>query len=297
MLFSVVVPTYNRLPVLKSCLSALKDQDFPLADFEVIVVDDGSTDGTIDYLNTLSWDRPTLLSFTQSRKGPAVARNLGVTRSSGRWVAFTDDDCLVSHNWLTALYDGYKMFPEAGGIGGYLEAPEAVLKKSLIARLEFFETHSIYKAGQSPYLGGFESPAGGTNNMSYRKEVLLKVGLFDENFPVPAGEDADLKLRVVEKGHKIGYIPLKVTHLDPYSVSSFLRRSIAHGIGSVFFEAKRGRKIGAKEVCLNFFLTPLVLLKAWRSSGSISLATLMVVKDLLMNLGRIKYLRRAPRGG
>ena len=292
MTFSVVIPAHNRLRSVERILRAVKEQDFDPTDFEVIVVDDGSEDGTTHFLKSLRWESPRLILLLQENRGPAAARNLGIVRSSGKIIAFTDDDCLVGPDWLSCLYHGWEMFPEAGGVGGFLEAPPPVLKSNLIARLEFFETHTVYRAGQNPYLGGFESPAGGTNNMSYRKDVLQKVGGFDESFPVPAGEDADLKLRVVKRGYSIGYLPIKVTHLDSYSWSSFLRRSFVHGIGSAFFESKHLTTPTIKSVIRDIFLLGPTFLRMLRQSKNLRLSLLMMIKNSLMIVGKAIYIYR-----
>lgn len=292
MIFSVVIPTHNRTRSIEKVLGAIKDQDFDPREFEAIVIDDGSEDGTREYLANIAKDWPSLVVLEQKNQGPAAARNLGISRASGQIIAFTDDDCLVGSDWLSRLYRGWKMFPEAGGVGGFLEAPPQILKSNLIAGLEFFETHTIYQASQNPYLGGFESPAGGTNNMSYRKDVLQEVGGFDESFPVPAGEDADLKLRVVKRGYSIGYLPIKVTHLDSYSWPSFLRRSFVHGIGSAAFESKHLTPPTIKSVIRDFFLLGLTFPRMLRQSKNPKLSLLMMVKNSLMIAGKVIYIYR-----
>lgn len=290
MIFSVVIPTYNRLGNLKKVLEALKNQEFPKGEFEVLIIDDSSLDGTNEYLESLNWEEPKLIVLHQDHGGPAAARNLGISKSSGRIIAFTDDDCLVPLSWLSSLQKGYETFSQAAGIGGYLGSSDGVLKNNLIAKLEYFETHTVYHSGNDPYLGGFESPSGGTNNMSYLKDVIVEVGMFDENFPVPAGEDADLKLRVAEKGYKIGYIPLKVTHLDPYSFRAFIHRGVIHGFGSAFFEAKHGKGPNIKSVASDIISLPLIFAKVLKSTRDFWLALLMTVKNFLMIIGRVKYI-------
>lgn len=290
MIFSVVIPSYNRLGNIKKVLEALKGQEFSKTEFEVLIIDDGSQDGTREHLDSLKWEEPKLTVLHQEHRGPAVARNLGISKSSGRIIAFTDDDCLVPPTWLSSLKKGYETFSNVSGIGGYLEAPKEVLENNLIAKLEYFETHTVYHSGNDPYLGGFESPSGGTNNMSYLKDVIVEVGMFDENFPVPSGEDADLKLRVTEEGYKIGYIPLKVTHLDPYSFKAFVRRSVTHGFGSAFFEAKHGRGPDIKTVISDIISLPLIFAKVLKSNHDFWLALLMTVKNFLMIIGRVKYI-------
>lgn len=295
MIFSVVVPTYNRLGNLKEVLEALRNQTVTKDEFEIIIIDDGSSDGTKEYLSSLKWEIPRITVLYQQHRGPAAARNLGIDKSIGEIIAFTDDDCLVPLYWLASLKEGYETFSSVAGIGGYLEASTEVLKNNPIARLEYFETHSVYHSGQEPYLGGFESPSGGTNNMSYQKSVLLEVGLFDEGFPVPAGEDADLKLRVTEKGYKIGYIPLKVIHLDPYSFKTFIRRSVTHGVGSAFFEAKHGKSPSTETIAFNIISLPLIFVRILKKTRDFELSFLMMVKNLLMDVGRVKYFRSVKK--
>ena len=80
MLISVVIPTYNRLPILRKCLDALENQilNNEIQNFEIVIVDDGSTDETVDWLRTNTLNFPHLRLFEQSHGGPALGRNLGV---------------------------------------------------------------------------------------------------------------------------------------------------------------------------------------------------------------------------
>src|SRR5215467_993337 len=97
---SVVVPTHNRLEVLTQVLSALVRQE-GAPPFEVVVVDDGSTDGTAEWLRSRSFDLA-LRVLTQENRGPAAARNTGVAVAAGRWVAFLGDDTVPAVGWLAA---------------------------------------------------------------------------------------------------------------------------------------------------------------------------------------------------
>ncbi len=218
MRISLVIPTHNRKDTLRRCLATAASQDYP--DCEIIVVDDGSADGTGEMVQR---EFPQVHYIRQERnRGPAAARNQGIEAATGEMIAFTDDDCLLPPDFLSRLADGYRRYPEAAGVGGYLEAPEELLQTNPFARYEAYVTHRIYHAGAEEYLGGFECPAGGTNSMSYRKAALLEVGGFDESFPYAAGEDADLKWRVVQRGYRLLYVPVKVVHLQPYIFRSLL---------------------------------------------------------------------------
>ncbi|MBI5566774.1 MAG: glycosyltransferase family 2 protein [Chloroflexi bacterium] len=235
MRFSVVIPTYNRQTTLRQTLTALIAQDYP--DYEIIVVDDGSTDGTAEMIDA---DFPAVRYVRQANRGPAVARNRGLAAATGDVVAFTDDDCLAPADWLARLAEGYRQYPEAVGGGGSLMAPPELLVTNIFARYELYNGRVIYHSGDQPYLGGFECPAGGTANMSYRRSVLLEVNGFDEGFPVAAGEDADLKLRICNRNHRLFYVPVWVAHLQEYSWLRFRRQCYVRGVGRNYFEQRHG---------------------------------------------------------
>ena len=230
---SVVVPTYNRAATLRRCLEALATQDYA-GPWQVIVVDDGSTDETPDVVNAF----PGFVHLRQANRGPAAARNRGIREASHEIVAFTDDDCLAPADWLIRLGDGYLRYPHVAGVGGYLEAPEQILRSNRVAQFERSVGLNEYGAGMEEVEGGFDCPAGGTNNMSYRRNVLLDADGFDETFPFAAGEDADLKLRICQRGARLLYVPVRMIHLQPYTREALRRQYRVRGRGVVHFERK-----------------------------------------------------------
>ena len=161
MRFSVVVPTYNRVSTLRQCLKGLLIQDHP--DYEIIVVDDGSTDGTAE---VLMQEFSSIRYFQQKNAGPAAARNRGLQAATGEIIAFTDDDCLTPPDWLTQLAAGYIRHSEVAGVGGGLIAPPEILATNPYAQYERYIARDVYQVGEIEALGGFECPAGGTANMS-----------------------------------------------------------------------------------------------------------------------------------
>jgi glycosyltransferase involved in cell wall biosynthesis len=100
--FSIIVPTFNRPAELADCLQALALLEYPQHRFEIIVVDDG---GALPAAPIISRFQPDLeiISLRQDRGGPAAARNAGARIGRGRYLAFTDDDCLPAPGWLSAL--------------------------------------------------------------------------------------------------------------------------------------------------------------------------------------------------
>jgi glycosyltransferase involved in cell wall biosynthesis len=235
--FSVVIPTYNRKATLRQTLAALSAQGY--SDYELIVIDDGSTDGT---RAMVAAEFPAACYKHQNNHGPAAARNVGIKAARGDIVAFTDDDCVAPTDWLARLADGYARYPNAAGVGGYLEAPESVLTRETLARYETFIARTVYGVNASEQFTGFSSPTGGTNNLSYRLSVLEQVHGFDETFRYAAGEDADLKWRICELGHQLLYTPVKMTHMQDYSWARLRRQSYFRGRGRTQFEIRRGHK-------------------------------------------------------
>jgi len=237
MRFSVVVPTCNRKATLRQTLAALATQDY--ADYEIIVVDDGSTDGTQKMVGA---EFPQVRYFRQANRGPAAARNVGIRQATGDIIAFTDDDCVPPPDWLTRLADGYKRYPHVVGVGGYLEASDGVLKDNILARYERHIARSLYCVGDTEYVGHFECPAGGTNNLSYHRSILEQIGGFDDTFPYAAGEDADLKWRICQTNAQLLFVPVKVTHLQPYIWKTFKRQAYFRGKGRAHFDLSTSRR-------------------------------------------------------
>lgn len=248
MKFSVVVATYKRAQKLDNCLRSLVVQTWPKNDYELIIVEDGSAvaeEICKKYSARYVW---------QENKGPASARNLGIKKAQGEIISFTDDDCVVPTDWLQNLAEGYKRHPEVVGVGGYLAAPEASLRSNFYAQYERYVSQGQYRTGSQEEVSGFENPAGGTNNISYKKKVIEEVGYFDESLN-PAGEDGDLKKRITDKNYQILYLPLKVEHHRDYNLVSFLRQSFNRGWGSYLVQKKRGHAPSQSEIYVQLLLS------------------------------------------
>jgi glycosyltransferase involved in cell wall biosynthesis len=238
------VPTYNRRALLERVVESILRQRLPPERYELIVVDDGSTDGTAELGAELA-ARGNVRFVRGEHRGVAAARNLGIRQAAGDIVAFTDDDCLVPDDWLARLADGYAQHPEVAGVGGGITPPPEALARSAIARYELHVTRDLYGARDAEVLGGFDCPAGGTNNMSYRRSALLDAGGFDEGFPPFVwGEDADLKLRLTRAGGRLLYVPVAVIHLRDYGLRAFLRQSWQRGRGEAHFRLKHDGRRG-----------------------------------------------------
>jgi len=122
-LITIIIPTYNRLEQLKTCVASLNNFTFPKDNYEILVVDDGSTDGTSGSEKSFVASFDGRLKFLrQENKGPAAARNFGIQHAQGNIIAFIDDDCEPKKEWLGELIKGYED-PKVAGTGGTILNP------------------------------------------------------------------------------------------------------------------------------------------------------------------------------
>lgn len=201
---TVVIPTHDRRDMLERLLQALADQED--VEFDVIVVDDCSTDGTWDFLQDRARRGPLRLTpeRTETNSGPATARNIGWRRSRTPLVAFVDDDCVPAPGWLKALVaaaDGVDVVQ-----GATLPFPDQAAGRGPFARFVWVDRD----------FGRYE-----TCNIAYRRELLTRLGGFDETFRtvggVPMwGEDTDLGWRAKELGATIRFEPTALAHCQVY---------------------------------------------------------------------------------
>ncbi len=180
---SVVVPTFNRKESIRTVLEALGDQTLAPDRFEVIIVSDGSTDGTVDLIRGLQNRVRRLRVLDLPNRGPAAARNSGARAARGRYLAFTDDDCVPAKDWLEQLVGAFERTGAAAVQG------RTTTDRSTKTPL----THQI-EIGR-PWLSSMS-----TCNAGYDKHVFDRVEGFDAAFRFAHNEDRDLVWRVEELG-------------------------------------------------------------------------------------------------
>ena len=208
---SIIVPAYNAAETLGECLAALLDQSIPRGEYEVIVVDDGSTDATQELVEQYG-----VHLLTQANQGPAAARNLGVRHARGEILLFTDADCVPVRNWIEAMVAPF-VDPEIVGAKGVYRTRQ----NELVAR--FVQLEYEDKCGRmrlEPYIDFID-----TYSAAYRKAVFQKNGGFDPAFPQASGEDIDFSWRLSRKGYKMVFAPDAVVyHRHVASVLDYVRR-------------------------------------------------------------------------
>ena len=194
MFVSVVIPTYNRLPILKKCLDALEKQIFTDAihDYEIVIVDDGSTDGTVDWLNNNIKSFPHLRLFVQSHGGPAEGRNFGVNMSNGDLIVFIDSDLVVTDNFLQNHANSLeKSWLRRGNKLSFTYG--AVINTSNF-NSPTSEPHKIRDVSWAYFA---------TGNVAIDKGILKESGLFDPVFQLYGWEDLELGERLRQMGTEL----------------------------------------------------------------------------------------------
>jgi len=181
-LVSAIVPTHNRKDLLLRLLDSLLQQTLPVEAYEIIVVCNRVTDGSDEAVASLCQRHPRLRVLEQAQGGPAAARNAGAKVAKGRYLAFTDDDCVVSRAWLKELVETLNRFVAVGVEGRTVTIP------SLCTPL----THQMESNARA-----FVAP---TCNVAYRRDAFEEIGGFEERFPFAHNEDADLAWRIEALG-------------------------------------------------------------------------------------------------
>ena len=234
---SIIIPTRDRKDSLKECLSSLTFLDYPRNKYEVIVIDDGSTDGTEDMIIEIR----NLLTYTfhygrlKEKKGVSSARNLGMQIAKGQIFVFADDDCLFEKKWLTRLLKPFGS-GRVGAVGGLDNAPrDATLLSKCIGHLftSFIGTGGL-RGGDMLRLGRYY-PKG--CNMAVLREAIEKVGGFDECLAL--GEDIELGYRIEKAGYKIRFVPgAFVWHKRKTNLKVFLQKMYKIGYTRVILARK-----------------------------------------------------------
>ena len=234
--FSVVIPTYQRPETLARVLDALAAQR-EAPDFEVVVVDDGSEDGTAALLR--SYRPPYPFRFVaQKNAGPAAARNRGIAEARGGIVLFLGDDTVPEPPLLSVHARGHGERPgQRVAVLGYTTWPEERRVTPFLHHINEYGLQFGYGLIEDPEAVPFNFFY--TSNISLSRALLYEAELFDTSFPHAAWEDIELAYRLTGRGMKILYRPEAVArHYHDISFASFRRRQQSAGESAVRFYEK-----------------------------------------------------------
>lgn len=258
---TIIVCTYNRADSLCDTLGALRVQrTHPECIWEVIVVDNNSSDHTRRVVEELQRDWPQLRYEFESTQGLSHARNHGIKCARGEVILFTDDDVLPEPDWLENTLAGLERY-DADACGGYIapiwEAPPPPWLTErfhgfLAVRTERSDDHPVTSPGQAPFGA----------NMAFKNAVFCRVGVFDtrrgrKGKVLASGEDGEMFERILAAGLKVVFLGGSRVHhkVEAFRVTKrYLRRWR--------FQASRNLAIsrgvpGARRICnIPFYLFP-----------------------------------------
>lgn len=182
---SIIIPTFNRKSILEKCLETLFGQNYPKDKYEIILIDDGSTDGTENMVSSLSPPCQLRHIKNEKRLGPFISRNKGIQIAQGIYIIFVDSDVIVVPEFIQEHLKYHQLYGD-GIVNGeliYISSLEQVGKKR----------KSVWDISFSPF---------DTANVSIKKEYIRKAGGFDTNLPLYGWQDVELGYRLKKIGLK-----------------------------------------------------------------------------------------------
>jgi cellulose synthase/poly-beta-1,6-N-acetylglucosamine synthase-like glycosyltransferase len=231
LLVSVIIPAYNSEETLAQLLHALESQTVPSEKYEVIVVDDGSTDATANLVASFHWAH--CVSIPHS--GAATARNRGASAARGEILLFTDADCEPQSDWMEKMLAPFADTRVIGAKGVYRTREQGMTAR--FVQLEYEEKYErMRNADQIDFID--------TYSAAYRRQVFLSNGGFDESFPTASVEDQEFSFRLARLGCRMVFIPDAIVfHPHDSSLGAYLRRKFFIGYWKVHLHTRHPTKV------------------------------------------------------
>lgn len=221
---SVVVPVRNGAETLGDCLTSILASDYPIDRREIVVVDNGSSDGTAGVAR-----RFPVRCVAEPTRGHGNARNRGIREARGEFVAFTDADCAVAVNWLSELVSGFDDPSVSAVAGDMISLPPTTPAERYVSTRKPSQTHWALVARRPWFHFG---------SAAVRREAFERIGLFDPRF-TGGCEDIDLAWRLHDAGLVVRSRPQAVVfHRHRTNPSKFFRQQLGTGGGQAMLRRK-----------------------------------------------------------
>jgi glycosyltransferase involved in cell wall biosynthesis len=226
MTFSVIVPFLNEEKYIAQCINSLLDQDFNRTEYELIFVDNGSTDGS----NAIASKFKEILLLHEERRNVYVARNKALEVAKGEIIAFTDADCVVCPDWLTQIYQGMRKSSADIVMGEIFFGKDISFALRAIENYLNARTEYILSRNYAKYHYGY------TNNMAMKALIFKELGGFKE-WPVPGDTEIIHRCLTRYPGVNIAYLKdMKVIHLEVTRLTIWWKKTFIYAKHNVLIE-------------------------------------------------------------
>ena len=287
-MISVIVPAYNAARTIGDCVRSLQWQSLARDEYEIIVVDDASQDETPELARALGAQ-----VLQQPHKGPAAARNLGMSAASGDVYAFTDADCAPAADWLAQMRDALSEDKVVAVKGAY--ATRQTEHVARLAQLEFEERYE--RLSRFRFIDFFDTYA-----LALRRSALEATGSFDPFFFMANNEDVDLAYRLESRGYRIVFAPRAIVyHGHPASWLRYARQKFWRGYWRMHvygrYPAKMVRdsytpqNLKAQMLITLALLSLIPLAPFWAPAAWAALALLVLLEGSALSLYRLAWKR------
>lgn len=289
-LCSVIVPVYNGSATIEACLNALAQQSISPDHYEILVVDDGSTDQTGQVVAEWVRRHPHIRchQLRQTNTGPAAARNRGAQVAQGSLLLFTDADCRPCTTWIESFTQVFAAEPTiAAAMGAYVSEQQTAAAR--FAQLEFEERYAGMRTKATIDLVA-------TYSAGFRRDIFLKENGFDPSFPKANNEDVEFSYRLSQQGYRMVFVPAAiVTHPHTATWWGYARTKF----GRAFWRTVVYKRYPAKAIKdsytpqilkLQIVLAPICLLGLlWTLSQRTAVGLLLCVPFLSTTLPMVRF--------
>lgn len=280
-IISIIIPVFNGGKTIGKCLRALVNQTYPTGKYEIIVVDNGSYDNTVNIVKEF----PVRLFFENRAHNSYMARNLGIKQAKGEVIVFIDADCLAETDWLANLVEPFHD-ENVGVVAGEVLSPEP---KNLI---QGFYAFSGFLEQEKKVKNGIAAIA--TANVAIRKVLFDIVGQFDESFRW--GGDNDFGVRIQREINYLVRFAKRaiVYHFHRGSLKGLIKHAYTYGLGKGRFRIKHVSQSGVKRntsilwnissllrLLVGIVIMPFHSYKVFRSGRSLSESLVYPILDKL----------------
>jgi len=228
MIFSVIVPFLNEELYIEQCIQALLGQDFNQNEYELIFIDNGSTDASVEIVRRF----PEIALFYESKKSAYAARNRGLKEARGEIIAFTDADCIVSKDWLMHIYQGIR---ESGAT---IALGQRCFLLNIPLTLKIFEDYENAKVEYILQNCAKRYFFANNNNMAVKKIAFERYGYFLTRY-VGTASDTEFLQRCISQDPdlKVAYLnEMKITHLEVKNIRTWLKKNNLYGRYNIMVE-------------------------------------------------------------